>query len=248
MELSVIIPAHNEEESIESTLLDIHRELENEDIKNEIIVVNDKSTDNTLLILEKLAKKFANLKVIDRKPPYGFGRAVKEGLDNFSGDVVTIVMGDASDDPKDIVRYFRKIKEGYDCAFGSRFIKGSVVKDYPMHKLIVNRIANTFIRCLFLIRYNDVTNAFKAYRREVIESIKPIQAIHFNITVELPLKAIARGYSYSIVPINWYGRTSRVSKLKIKEMGRKYLFTVLYVWLEKLLLKDDIRVQARRSK
>jgi len=248
MELSVIIPAHNEEESIERTILDIHRELAGANISHEIIVLNDNSTDSTPLVLKKLAKKKSNLKVINRKPPNGFGRAVREGLDSFSGDVVTIVMGDASDDPRDIVRYYRKIEEGYDCVFGSRFIKGSVVKGYPAHKLIVNRIANRFVSCLFFIRYNDTTNAFKAYRREVIESIKPIQAIHFNITVELPLKAIARGFSYAIIPINWYGRTSGISKLKIREMGRKYLFTVLYVWLEKLLLKDDIRARAGRAK
>ncbi|MFQ5329024.1 MAG: glycosyltransferase family 2 protein [Thermodesulfobacteriota bacterium] len=248
MKLSVIIPAHNEEESIESTVRDITRELEKASIRHEIIVLNDNSTDDTLSILKKLAGELATLKVINRKPPNGFGRAVREGLDSFSGDVVTIVMGDASDDPRDIVSYFRKIEEGYDCVFGSRFIKGSVVKGYPTHKLIVNRIANTFVSGLFFIRYNDTTNAFKAYRREVIESIKPIQAIHFNITVELPLKAMARGYSYAIIPINWYGRTSGISKLKIREMGRKYLFTVLYVWLEKLLLKDDIRARAGRTK
>lgn len=241
MKFSVVIPVHNEEKSIESTILDLHQEFERENIENEIVVVNDNSTDGTSDILKRLSGQFKNIKVVNRKPPNGFGRAIKDGLDNFSGDAVAIVMGDASDDPRDVVTYFRRIEEGYDCAFGSRFIKGSVVKDYPFHKLLVNRIANTFIRCLFLIGHNDITNAFKAYRREVIEAIKPIQARHFNVTVELPLKAIVRGYNYATVPIRWYGRTSGVSKLKIREMGRKYLFTVLYVWLEKHLLKDEIK-------
>jgi len=153
---------------------------------------------------------------------------------------VATVMGDLSDDPEDIVRCFRKIEEGYDCVFGSRFMKGSTVKDYPLTKLLINRLANNFIRMLFLIRPNDITNAFKLYRREVIKVIQPLQALYFNITVEIPLKAIVRGFSYTQIPISWYGRQSGVSKLGIREMGRKYLFTVLYIWLEKILLADEI--------
>lgn len=159
---------------------------------------------------------------------------------HVEGDVVATVMGDLSDDPRDIVRCFRKIGEGYDCVFGSRFINGSKVKDYPLVKLIINRLANNFIRALFFIKPNDITNAFKLYRTDVIKAIQPLQALYFNITVEIPLKAIVRGFSHVQIPINWYGRKSGVSKLGIKEMGRKYLFTVLYVWLEKILLKDEI--------
>jgi dolichol-phosphate mannosyltransferase len=152
-------------------------------------------------------------------------------------------MADLSDDPKDVVRCFRKIEDGYDCVFGSRFVKGSRVKDYPTLKLFINRFANLFIRILFGIRANDMTNAFKMYRMDVVKAVMPIQAQYFNITVEIPLKAVIRGYSYVQIPINWYGRKSGVSKLSIKEMGRKYLFTVLYVWLEKVLLSEDIRAK-----
>ena len=108
-----------------------------------------------------------------------------------------------------------------------------------MVKLMVNRLANSFIRVLFGIRYNDMTNAFKAYNARVIRAISPIQANHFNITVELPLKALVRGFSYAVVPVNWYGRKSGVSKLTLRQMGRKYLFSVLYVWLEKHLVADE---------
>jgi len=118
-------------------------------------------------------------------------------------------------------------------------MRGSRVVDYPVHKLLINRLANWFIKIIFGIRYNDVTNAFKLYRREVIGGIQPILSHHFNLTVELPLKAIARGYSYTVIPIRWYNRKSGISKLRIKEMGSRYLFIVLYVWLEKHLSKGD---------
>jgi dolichol-phosphate mannosyltransferase len=241
MKLSIVIPAHNEEESIGQTVCEIIGELTREKIDYEIIIVEDNSTDFSFKIITDLSRKYPNVKAIRRSPPKGFGRAIREGLQHVTGDVVATVMGDLSDDPKDIVRCFRKIQEGYDCVFGSRFMNGSIVRDYPPVKLLINRLANNFIKALFLIRPNDITNAFKLYRTEVIRAVQPLQALYFNITVEIPLKAIVRGFSYTQIPINWYGRKSGVSKLGIREMGRKYLFTVLYVWLEKILLKDELK-------
>ena len=240
MKLSLVVPARNEEECIEETITDIIDKLKREDIDFEIVVINDNSTDSTPQIIERLANEYKNIVIIHRAPPPGFGRAVREGLERIHGDIVVICMGDLSDDPVDIVRYYRKIQEGYDCVFGSRFIRGALVKDYPVIKLIINRIANTFIRYLFRIKNNDITNAFKAYRVKVIKSVMPLLSNHFNITVEIPLKAVVRGFSYTTIPVNWYGRKSGVSKHKLKELQRKYLFSVLYVWLEKTLLRDEI--------
>ncbi len=148
-------------------------------------------------------------------------------------------MADGSDSPEDLVKYYRKLQEGYDCVFGSRFIPGGSVVDYPRHKLLLNRMANAFIRVLFGLHFNDITNAFKCYRREVIAGIQPLISPHFNLTVEMPLKALVRGYSYAVVPITWTNRAAGVSKLKIKEMGSRYLFIVLYLWLEKHLARGD---------
>lgn len=240
LKLSIVIPVQNEAECIEETIMDIMRVLNRENIVFEIIIVNDNSTDDTSRIIEGVASKYKNIAVVHRTSPSGFGRAVRNGLEKMRGDIVVICMGDLSDDPEDIVRYYRKIQEGYDCVFGSRFIRGTIVKDYPVIKLIINRMANTFIRYLFRIKNNDISNAFKAYRVEVIKSVMPLLSNHFNITVEIPLKAIARGFSYTTIPVNWYGRKSGVSKYKLKELQRKYLFSVLYVWFEKILLKDEI--------
>lgn len=243
MKLSIVIPVHNEEETIKRTVLEIIEILKKEAILYEIVLINDNSQDNTRKIIDELSKNDRGIKVVSRNPPSGFGRAVREGLENITGDAVVICMGDASDDPKDIVSYLRKLEEGYDCVFGSRFIKGAKISGYPPVKLIFNRLGNIFIKYLFGIKYNDTSNAFKAYRKEVIEAVKPIVANNFNITVEIPLKAINRGFSYAVIPIRWYGRTSGVSKHRLAELQRKYFFSIFYAWLEKVLLKDEMKKQ-----
>lgn len=241
MNLSVVIPAHNEEEAIRTTVERLYSVLVDAGILTEILVVNDHSTDRTEQVLRELSLELPGVRYVNNQKPNGFGYAIQSGLENFTGDAVCFVMADASDDPKDVVAYYRKLEEGYECVFGSRFTRRSVVVDYPRHKLYINRLANWFINLLFHLHFNDTTNAFKAYRREVIQGVMPILASHFNITVELPLKAITRGYSFATIPINWYNRATGVSKLKIKEMGSRYLFIVLYVWLERKLSRGDYR-------
>ncbi|MGD2182513.1 glycosyltransferase [Lusitaniella coriacea] len=236
---SLVIPAHNEEESIGNTLQYISQVLSLENIPYEILVVNDRSRDRTESILQTIVAQNPQIRYLNNYYPNGFGFAVRCGLENFRGDAVAIVMSDSSDSPENIIDYYRKLQEGYECVFGSRFIKGGKVIDYPIHKLWVNRLANQFVSTLFNLKYNDTTNAFKAYRREVIEGIFPLVSHHFNLTVEMPLKAIVRGYSHTIVPITWQNRKTGVSKLKLQEMGSRYLFIVLYILLEKLLSKGD---------
>jgi dolichol-phosphate mannosyltransferase len=239
--LSVVIPARDEEGCIASTVQHLHLELELRDVPHEIIVVDDGSTDATWRILQSESAKLPQLRSIKNEGPHGFGRAITKGLDAMRGDAVVIFMADESDDCRDVVRYWEKLKEGYDCVFGSRFMKGGGTIDYPPVKLFMNRMANAFVRFMFRHGLNDTTNAFKAYRREVIEGVRPILSPHFNITVELPLKAIVRGYNFAVIPITWRNRRHGVAKLKIKEMGSRYLFICLYVWLEKYFSRGDYR-------
>ncbi|MFB3060139.1 MAG: glycosyltransferase family 2 protein, partial [Candidatus Binatia bacterium] len=166
-------------------------------------------------------------------------RAVRLGLRAASGDAVVITMADGSDDPDDVAKYYHILCDQADCAFGSRWVRGGSVEDYPPLKRVLNRIGNTFIRLLFGLRYNDITNAFKGYRKEVIQGCRPLWSLHFNLTVELPLKAIVRGYSYVVVPIGWRSRKAGESRFSAKEMGSRYLYIILNVWLERLLTKGD---------
>jgi dolichol-phosphate mannosyltransferase len=240
MKLSVVIPAHNEEACIADTIRCLYDQLTAEHINHEILVVNDNSSDFTGQILNSLQHKFSTLNYVNNTPPHGFGFAVRKGLESYSGDAVAIYMADGSDRPEDLVRFFRVMEEKeVDCVFGTRFSKNSRVTDYPRFKLVLNRFANTFVQILFGLRYNDVTNAFKLYRRHVIDGLKPLLSHHFNLTVELPLKSIVRGYSYAIVPNDWINRKSGKSKLLLKEMGSRYLFIVLYCFIEKWLSKKD---------
>lgn len=242
--LSVVIPARDEEGCIAATVENLHVELRLNAIPHEIVVVDDGSSDATWTILSALRIRIPELAPVQNLGPHGFGRAIIHGLDHSRGDAVVIFMADASDDARDVVVYWKKLAEGWDCVFGSRFVKGGGTTDYPWLKLCLNRVFNFFIRVLFNLPLNDTTNAFKAYRREVIEGCRPLIAPHFNLTVELPLKAIVRGFSWTVVPITWRNRRTGEAKLKIKEMGSRYLFIVLYVWLEKYFSRGDYRRRA----
>ena len=241
--LSVVIPARDEESSVAATVDHLHRELRRHSIPHEIIVVDDGSSDRTWDVLQPLTAAVPELRVLRNEGPHGYGRAVICGIDRASGDGVVIMMADESDDCRDVVRYWEKLNEGYDAVFGSRFIAGGRVVDYPFPKYVLNRLANTFIRLLFGLTFNDTTNAFKAYRRDTLRGLQPYLSPHFNLTVELPLKTIVRGYSWTVIPITWRNRRTGIAKLKIKEMGARYLFVVMYVWLEKYFSSGDYRKQ-----
>ena len=239
MKLSVVIPARDEAGCIQPTLEAVLATLRSEAIPCEIVVVDDGSRDETATLVRKAAAANPEVRLIENTGRHGFGMAVRTGLAKITGDAAAVMMADGSDSPADLVRYYRKLAEGWDCVFGSRFIAGGAVNDYPAHKLVINRVANWFVQAIFGLHLNDTTNAFKAYRREVIEGIQPLISPHFNLTVEMPLKAIVRGYSYTVIPISWANRQAGVSKLKIKEMGSRYLFIVLYIWLERMLARGD---------
>ena len=241
MKLSVVIPAHNEAEVIAPTVGGVAAALESAGRDYEVVVVDDASTDGTGAVVERLAEQNPRIRLLRSHYKNGFGFAVRAGLDVFDGDAVAIVMGDGSDDPRDLLRYADLLEEGYDCAFGSRFAPGSAVRAYPRFKLVINRVVNFGIRVLFRHGYDDTTNAFKAYRREVIDNVQPLVSNHFNLTVELPLKAIIRGHSYAITPISWTNRAAGESKLALREMGSRYAFIVLLAWLEHHLSRGDYR-------
>lgn len=242
MKLSIVIPAHNEEDSIPKTIRSLYQILHDQEINHEIIVINDHSTDNTQTILEELGQEIKTLDFFENFASPGYGMAVRLGLEKYTGDCVAIMMADLSDDPQDLLQFYRKmIDHDLDCVFGSRFMKGGRVVNYPKIKLILNRLANNLVKWVFRIPYNDVTNAFKLYKRETIVGICPLLSPHFNLTLEMPLKAIVRGYSFAVLPNNWTNRQYGTSNLRIKEMGSRYFFIFLYCLIEKYFSKGDYR-------
>jgi dolichol-phosphate mannosyltransferase len=239
--LSIVIPAYNEERNIVKCINELQATLRDKhEIPYEIIVVNDNSSDDTEAEVRAEMARDLSIRIVNRTPPGGFGRAVRSGMEAVQGDIVVVYMADLSDSPDDVVAYYRKIREGYDCVFGSRFIKGSEVHNYPRVKLFVNRIVNRCIQFLFWTRFNDLTNAFKAYRTAVIRDCGPYRACHFNLTLEMSLGALVREYHIAQIPIRWYGRTWGSSNLRLGEMGRRYLSTVLMMFFQRHLIADDL--------
>ena len=240
MKLSIVIPAYNEAESIGETIEELVSVLSQKQIIYEILVVNDNSMDNTKDVLESLKLKYPSMNYVTNLGPNGFGYAVRYGLERFSGDCVAVMMADLSDSPHDLVKFYETMVEGdFDCVFGSRFVKGGKTIDYPEMKKVINRVANAIIRVVMNIKYNDTTNAFKLYKRHTIEGLKPFLSPHFNLTIELPLKAIIRGFSFAVVPNSWTNRKYGESKLKIREMGSRYFFILMYCFIEKYFSRGD---------
>ena len=213
MSLTVIIPIKDEEKVIKNTLNSFNNSwIRN--INHEILFINDYCQDSTVNI-------------------------IKNSQFDSSKQFVCIFMADMSDSIEDLKTYYENINndENLDAIFGSRFIKNSNIKNYPKFKLLVNRLANNIIRLIFFSKYNDFTNAFKIYRKNTLLKLYPLVSENFNIFLELPLKIECRQYKYKIVPITWSGRNFGVSKFSLKELGSKYIFTMLYCLLEKILLK-----------
>ena len=241
MKLSIVIPAHNEEGSIAETVSTLHETLVEKAISHEIVVVDDNSQDKTAVILQDLQKKIPTLVCHRNNGLNGFGYTVRYGLNHFTGDCVAIMMADLSDSPEDLVKFYEKMQEGYDCVFGDRWGKKGRVVDYPTTKKSLNRLANWIVKITFRLKYSDCTNAFKLYRKETIEGLKPFLSPHFNLTLELPLKAIVRGYTYAVIPNSWQNRKSGESKLKVREMGSRYFFILLYCFIEKYFSRGDFK-------
>ena len=241
MKLSIVIPAYNEQKNIVPCLEELDKVLRDKhEIETEIVVVNDNSRDETEAVVTDYIADHPWVRIVNRSLPGGFGRAIRSGIEAATGDAVVIYMADLSDDPEDVVKYYNKLLEGYDCVFGSRFIQGSTVKDYPRVKLVINRIVNRCVQLMFWTRFNDLTNAFKAYRMDVVRECGPYRASHFNITLEMSLSVLCRKYKVAQVPISWFGRTWGSSNLRLREMGRKYLCTLLMMFFQKILVSDDL--------
>lgn len=235
MRVSLVVPAHNEEDSLRALVQRVVGTLESAsfDHELELLLVDDNSTDTTGRVCDELAAEFPEVAVIHRTSRPGFGNAVKAGLAAASGDVLIPFMGDLSDDPADIPRLVKAIEDGADVALGSRFVEGGTVEGYPPMKLFYNRAFNNLIRLAFGIRARDVTNAFTAYRREVIEEIG-LDTLHsesFDLTAELPLRAHIEGFQSVEVPVSWRSRESGVSKLNATQKGPVYLKRLLHMFV-----------------
>jgi len=253
LKISVIIPVYNEELLIQSTIENIHSSLNRLSIIHEIIVIYDTCQDNTESILKNLQKNNSYLTVEKNKGLKGFGNSIQHGIEIARGEYVVLMMGDGCDDPEDLIRFYKKAEEGFDAVFGNRFMPGGSIIDYPLSKMLLNRLTNFILCFLFFTKYSDTTNAFKLYRRNVILKLKPFVSTHYNITVELPLKILTRGFNFAVLPNSWKNRSGVIAGLKVTKLANRYCFSILYCLLEKLLLglgykKDEENIKLIQKK
>lgn len=237
LKFSIIMPAYNEESVIGTTLHGLTEHLEECKFDYEVIVVDDGSRDGTGGVVREIAAENPRIRPVENPGPGGYGFAIRKGLEVYQGDAFVIVTSDGADSPKDVATYFRKIEEGYDCAFGSRFVKGASVEGYPWFKLLVNRLANRMIGLLLRQKYYDFTNGFKCYRRQVVDDMQPLVAGQFNITIELALKSVMAGWRYAVVPVDWRQRDVGKSSFKLMRLVKPYAVTMIYCFARRYLLR-----------
>ena len=235
MSLSIIIPVYNESKNIAKTVNNL-KKIKKSIKKFNLIFIDDFSEDDTFDVVQKLSKKFSFIKIFKNKKK-GLGSAIEEGIKRSNFNYIAIFMADSSDSTNDLKRYYKIISTNkYDAILGSRFIKESKIKDYPLFKYLLNRIFNNFVKLIFLSDYNDFTNAFKIYNKKVLKDLLPIVSENFNVFLEIPLKIISRKYSYKIIPVSWQNRKHGKSNFKVKELSSMYIFTLIYCVIEKILL------------
>lgn len=226
MKLSIIIPAHNEQDNIRDVINKIEESLAF-DTEYEIVVVNDHSSDDTPEIVLQLCKQYSNLRLVNNLARGGFANALRAGFASIKTDVVVAVMADLCDDLGVVRPMYDKITEGYDVVCGSRYVKGGVRLGGSRLKGFLSCFAGHSTHYLLGIPTHDIANAFKMYRKEVIDSID-IKARGFEISMEIPLKAYFKGFKIGEVPTIWKERTKGKSNFKVFKLLPDYI--KLYIW------------------
>jgi dolichol-phosphate mannosyltransferase len=230
MKLTVVIPAHNEEEVIGDTLEKLESEL---GVPHEVVVVNDHSTDRTAHAVKEAAKRWPNIRLVDNPLPGGFTNALKAGFNSVDEGAIATVMGDLCDDPRTIEVMYGKIMEGYDVVCGSRYMEGGrKVGGRPLQNMF-SKFVGLSLHFLTGIPTRDVSNAFKMYRREVVAGMN-IEEAGFASSLEITVKAYVKNYRITEVPTTWVGRTKGQSSFRIFKVSRNYIRW--YVWA--LLLRN----------
>ena len=225
MKISVVIPAHNEEKNIEKITKLLFNNFQKE--INEIIFVNDCSTDKTKVILKHLAKQNQKIVVVNRGKNRGVGNAIIAGLKEISpiSDYVLLLDCDFIENTNNIKAMLQHAKN-FDGIIGSRYLKKGSLKNYPLLKKIANRSFHLLIRLFLGISYIDLSNNFKLYKTSIIKQILPLlKSSGFSINAETGLYPILLGFNLKEIPVIWIGRTHDMGKsnFNVLKAGPGYL-------------------------
>ncbi len=222
MNLSIVIPAHNEEGNLEGLVNDLLELQKGKGWDCEIVIVDDNSSDNTGKIADDYSKKFDNVSVIHRKKGNnGMGFALKEGTKNAKGEYILWIMGDRSDDMETIPKMIEKLDDGYDMVLGSRYIEGGSRGDLGIDKAFFSAGYSFLARMIFGIPAHDITNAFRAFRKKAFDSLV-LEAGDFAISPEFSIKAHMNGFRIGEVATTYSNRKIGKTKFNMFRMGLRY--------------------------
>ena len=225
IDLTIVIPTRNEAGSISNCINAVIIALEHR-IQYEILILDDNSSDGTKEMVSKLSTQNPSVKLVNRVPPYGFGNSISDGIQRAKGNVVVIMMGDLSDDPKFLLSMKEKIGSGCDVVNGSRFIKGSKIYSYPILKYISNRLFNIAVMVGLLTPTTDTSTNFKAFRTAKAQKIN-LTSNGFEIGAELMLRMLISGAKICEIPVTWSDRTSGQAKFKLHHTFINYFLLFL---------------------
>ncbi|MFH1224468.1 MAG: polyprenol monophosphomannose synthase [Candidatus Diapherotrites archaeon] len=232
MEVSVVIPTYNEAGNIETLVRGILAEFSAKKISGEVVVVDDYSPDGTGAIVEKIGKKYGNVRLVAREKKEGIGEALKAGFAAARGDVVITMDADLSHDPKGISQLLAKSGEGYGIVIGSRYVSGGRIENWPAGRLLASRGANMLSRVLLGIGAHDVTSGYRAYGKGTLRAmgLEKIKSAGYAAELELLYRAIKSGAKVAEVPIAFRQRGSGKSKLGVGQVPA-YVKTVIRLFL-----------------
>lgn len=231
MRISVVIPAHNESESIHETVARIIEWQRRTGREVEVVVVDDHSTDSTWQEIRKL--EVVAVKRSRGKP--GMGRALLDGSRNASGEIIIWTMADGSDSLDSFDHILEAIESGWDMVIASRHIEGGSRGDQSRLKALLSRLYSIMLSIVFREGISDATNAFRGFRREVLEEVELVSG-GFSISPELTVKAHLAGYRVGEVPTTYRERKAGRSKFRLVKVAPSYLrvfFSGLWFWLKR---------------
>jgi dolichol-phosphate mannosyltransferase len=231
--VSVVLGTYNERENLSKLVPEIETILAQNDMKSEIVVVDDNSPDGTSDLVRELGSKYGNVRLLWRPSKMGPGSAHAEGYKAAKGEIVVGMDTDFSHDPNEIPRFIRKIREGYDIVLASRYIEGGkyeVNSFQTWRKMMASRVGNVLISFLSRIPAHDFTTSLRAIRREVIQNVKT-ESPGNSFFMEFVIKAYRNGFTITELPIVFKDRVVGKSKLKLGRQSLKMLGDLLKLCL-----------------
>ncbi|MBM4308586.1 MAG: glycosyltransferase [Deltaproteobacteria bacterium] len=224
MDLSIIIPMFNEAENAEHTLARVEESLASFLGKYEIIAVNDGSTDNTLEVLQGIASLNKRIKVVSYPRNIGRGMALRKGFCEARGEVIVSIDADLSYSPHYILELIKTLKDNpeVDFVLASPYMPGGGVQDVPFVRLWISKLGNKILRLAMPNRIYTSTGIFRAYRRNVLDSLE-LESDGKEIHLEILSKAMALGFRAKEIPAILTSRKRGSSKFKFKRTATSHL-------------------------